>query len=116
MPEQLIFKLITQEEQHSDYNWMNIDRNGVRVGKVRGLINDRLLTISSIIIFPEFEGRGFAKKTISMFKKSFDTIIADRVRHTAIGFWEKMEFVPDGNGNYIWKTKRRPGNRATQSK
>jgi len=105
MPDQLTFKLTAQDKQHSDYDWMNIDRNGARVGKVRGLISDKLLTISSIIIFPEFEGHGFAKKTINMFKESFDTIVADRVRYTAIGFWEKMEFTPDDNGNYIWKNK-----------
>jgi hypothetical protein len=107
MPEQLIFKLITHNEQHSNYDWMNIEHCGQRVGKVRGLINGRTLTICSINIFPEFEGRGFARKTIIMFRKLFDVIIADRVRYTAIGFWKKMEFVPDGDGNYIWKNNWR---------
>lgn len=103
MPEKLTFKLITHDKQHSDYDWMNIECNGIRVGKVRGLINGKSLTINSINIFPEFEGRGFARETIRMFKKTFDTIVADRVRHTAVGFWEKVEFDTDGNGNYIWK-------------
>lgn len=102
MPEELILKLQTHDQQHSDYDWMNIEHCGKRVGKVRGLMDGKTLTIHSINIFPEFEGHGFARKTIRMFKKSFDTIIADRVRHTAVGFWEKMEFDTDGNGNYIW--------------
>ena len=65
MPEELIFKLQTRDQQRSDYDWMNIDCDGTRVGKVRGLVNGRTLTIHSINIFPEFEGRGFARKTIS---------------------------------------------------
>jgi len=105
MPEQLTFKLIRHNEKHSDYDWMNIEYCGKRVGKVRGLIDGRTLTIHSINIFPEFEGRGFARETIGMFRKSFDTIIADRVRHKAIGFWKKMHFETDGKGNYIWKNK-----------
>ena len=31
------------------------------------------------------------------------TIIADRVRYKAIGFWEKMEFDTANNGSYVWK-------------
>ena len=105
MPEQLTFKLIARNENQSDYDWMNIEHGNQRVGKVRGLMEGRTLTINSINIFPEFEGQGFARKTINMFRKSFDTIIADRVRHTAVGFWQKMKFTPDDSGNYIWKNK-----------
>ena len=105
MSEQLTFNLIKRDGQQSDYDWMNIEHAGQRVGKVRGLMDGRTLTINSINIFPEFECRGFARKTINMFRKSFDTIIADRVRHTAVGFWKKMQFESDNNGNYIWKNK-----------
>ncbi len=106
MPKELSFELLNSRQQPSDYRWMNIDCAGIRVGKVRGLINAKTLTICSINIFPEFEGRGFARATIRMFEKSFDTIIADRVRPTAIGFWEKMKFHADKNGNYVWKSRR----------
>lgn len=106
MPEEITFKLLTHDEQPSNYKWMNIDCDDVRVGKVRGLINGKILTICSINIFPEFEGQGFARKTIEMFKNSFDTIIADRVRHAAIGFWEKMKFRPDNKGNYAWNNRQ----------
>jgi len=107
MPEKLTFEFAAQQQQeHAVYDWLNIDRDGVRVGKVRGLIEGSVLTICSINIFPEFERCGFARKTIDMFKQSFDTIIADRVRHTAVGFWEKMGFVADGKGNYVWGVRQ----------
>jgi len=107
MTAQLTFKLLPRNQRGHEYDWMNIDHDGVRVGKVRGLINGKLLTIHSINIFPEFEHRGFGRETIKMFKRSFDTIVADRVRHTAIGFWQRMGFRPDGHGNYVWKRRRR---------
>jgi len=99
----LTFKLLDRESQHSDYDWMNIDRGTTRVGKVRGKISGKTLTINSINIFHEFERRGYARRTIEMFKKSFDTIIADRVRYTAVGFWEKMGFYSEKDSNYVWK-------------
>ena len=105
MLEKLTFKLIPRDE-HADFDWMNIDCGAVRVGKVRGLIGGKVLTIHSINIFPEFEGHGYGRKTIEMFKGSFDAIIADRVRYTAIGFWEKMGFDGDNNRDYIWKSKQ----------
>lgn len=104
MPEHLSFKLLPHDQQPSDYDWMNIDCGSVRVGKVRGLIDDATLTICSINIFPEFEGHGCGRETIEMFKTSFDTIIADRVRPTAVGFWENMGFESNDNGNYVWKS------------
>ncbi len=103
MQDALTFKLIAHDGQSSDFDWMNIDRGDVRVGKMRGLISGRELIIYSINIFPEFEGHGYAKDTIEMFKAHFDTIIADRVRYTAIGFWERMGFDSSNNGNYVWK-------------
>ena len=101
MSQKLTFKLITHDKQNSDFDWLNIDCGAVRVGKARGLINGKILTIYSINIFPEFEGHGYAKKTIEMFKESFDIIIADRVRHTAVGFWVKMGFARREDGNYV---------------
>lgn len=106
MPDKLIFKLIARDQQHSDFDWMNIDCGNVRVGKVRGLINSKKLIVYSINIFPEFEEHGYAKETIEMFQANFDTIIADRVRYTAIGFWQKMGFEDKGDGSYIWHSLR----------
>ena len=100
MDKKLTFKLIPREKQHSNYDWMSIDRGESRVGKVRGVIDGGNLTICSINIFPDFEKRGYAKATLDMFKEHFDTIIADRVRYTAIGFWKKMGFADKGDGNW----------------
>ncbi len=85
---------------------MNIDCEDIRVGKVRGKIDRKTLTINSINVFPEYERQGYARDTINMFKKSFTIIIADRVRFTAIGFWEKMGFCNNKDGNYIWRKNR----------
>lgn len=105
MQEELTFKLMTHEKNGSDFDWLNIDCGATRVGKVRGLINGRTLTICSINIFPEFEGRGYGRKTIEMFKESFDTIIADRVRYKAIGFWVKMGFTDRWDGSFVYHRK-----------
>ena len=105
MSKKLDFKLIRRDKR-SDFDWLNIDCGPVRVGKARGLINGRSLTICSINIFPEFERHGYAKETIEMFKQSFNAIIADRVRHTAVGFWVKMGFTRREDGNYVYMATR----------
>ena len=104
MQDKLTFNLLPREPNAS-YDWMNIDCGSTRIGKVRGIIDGKTLTISSINIFPEFEGHGYGKMTVDMFKKSFSTIIADRVRHKAIGFWVKMGFFDNGGGNHVYHKK-----------
>ena len=108
MDKELTFKLIPRKEQHSGYDWMNIDHGDTRVGKVRGHIDGKSVTICSINIFPEFERHGYAKATIDLFKEHFDTIIADRVRFTAIGFWEKMGFVDQQDGTFVYGVSLTP--------
>ena len=109
MSTKLTFKILSREQQHSAYDWLNVDCGSARVGKVRGLIDNKRLTINSIYIFPEFEGNGYGEEVVKMFKSKFDTIVADRVRHTAIGFWERMGFKDSCDGNYVWN--RRPRKR-----
>ncbi|MBA7555256.1 hypothetical protein ES705_47912 [subsurface metagenome] len=101
MSKELSFNLINRDE-HSNYDWLNIECGTSRVGKVRGFLDGKTLTIFSINIFPEYERLGYAKRTMDMFKEHFDTIIADRVRRTAVGFWLKMGFVQMKDGNYIY--------------
>lgn len=103
--DELTFKLLPAEQKHSEYDWINIDCGSCRVGKVRCIAKNKALTIYSINIFPEFSGRGYGKETVEMFKQSFDTIIADRVRFKAIGFWIKMGFVQNCEGNFIYEKK-----------
>ena len=101
-PGRLAFHVMRHQDHGSAYDWMDIDCGPTRVGKVRGLIEGKRLTIHSINIFPEFERHGYGRETVEMFQAAFDTIVADRVRHTAIGFWEKMGFDRDRNGQYVW--------------
>jgi hypothetical protein len=46
-------------------------------------------------------------------KNHFQAVIADRVRHSAIGFWEAMGFLDNKDGNWIYRKKSpRPSVRA----
>lgn len=101
MPDELTFNLLSPV-QGSEYRWLNIDRHDVRVGKVRGKVENDVLFIYSITIFPEFEGRNYGRKTIEIFKERFAIIVADRVRPTAVGFWEKMGFSNNGDGSFVF--------------
>lgn len=103
MNEMLKLSLLKRMPQHSDYDWINIDLGATRIGKIRALIEGNRITIFSMNIFHNFEGLGYGKKIINKFKSSFGTIIADRVRKTAVGFWEKMGFIKAENGNYIYQ-------------
>jgi len=107
-PEKPVFKLIRSGSRHSRYDWLNIDCGNARVGRARCVIAGRTLTICSINIFPEFERQGYARATIDMFKEHFDTIIADRVRRSATGFWEKTGFAYCGDGNYTYRRGQGP--------
>lgn len=87
----------------SKYNWVNIEVNNERVGKARFNKIDEKLVINSITIFPEYERKGYARAVIKEFKRENKIVIADRVRNTAKGFWEKMGFCCMASGDYIWK-------------
>ena len=87
----------------SKYEWVNIEVGYTRVGKARISNTGGRLIINSINIFPEFERNGYAKEVIDRCKENYEEIIADRVRNTAIGFWQKMGFYNNKDGNYIWK-------------
>jgi len=86
----------------SDYSWINIEANNRRIGKAMIYSLGKCLRIHSIEIFPEFERNGYAESVINLFKEQYEVIVADKVRNTAKGFWEKMDFVGDNSGNYIW--------------
>ena len=102
MTNNLTIKMENVKEGDSRYCWVNIELVGTRVGKARIKRIYRKIVIKNINIFPEFEGRGFAAQTVDLFKETAREIIADRVRNTARGFWEKMGFKDKGDGNYRW--------------
>ncbi len=97
---------IPREQQKSNYDWADIILNDSVVGKARCLINGDEFTIFSINIFPEYQGNGYGKVFIEEVRNRFMTIVADRVRSTAIGFWENSGFVRDGaTENWIYTSK-----------
>ena len=87
----------------SDYRWVNILVDDTMVGKARLYYWVTRAVVYSINIFPEFQGRGYGRSAIDSLQRDFDTVIADRVRGTARGFWARMGFSPDGKGNYVWR-------------
>ena len=102
MAEDLIIRTQNIKEGDSNYCWVNIELGGTRVGKARiKRIYSRVI-VKTINIFPEFQGRGLGRRTIEVFKETAREIIADRVRHTARGFWECMGFSGTADGNYRW--------------
>jgi GNAT superfamily N-acetyltransferase len=103
MPEGITYTTMDRNKIGSRFDWINIDKGPHRIGKIRALIDGGTLTIFSINIFPEFERKGYARRIIETLKTSFNRITADRVRHTAVGFWVKMGFVNTGNGTYVYR-------------
>ena len=102
MADNLIIKTENIKQGDPSYCWVNIELGDTRIGKVRIKRIYRKIIIKNINIFPEFERHGFATQVLNQFKETAREIIADRVRGTARGFWEKMGFSDMGNGNYRW--------------
>lgn len=107
MSEELSISFVAREIQKSEFDWANIQLGSQRVGKARCLLDNQndTVIIYSINVFQEYEGRGIGKEFVELCKKQFSTVIADRVRFTAIGFWEKLGFVHDQAGNWVFSKK-----------
>ncbi len=103
MKDTLNIEFIDRKDQASDYDWANISLGDERVGKARCLIEGKTLVIYSINIYPEFQGRHYGAEFVERAKQHYETLIADRVRFNAIGFWEKMGFIKYDRDNYIYK-------------
>jgi GNAT superfamily N-acetyltransferase len=93
---------ITPRDSLAGYDRIDIDLPEARIGNVRCRFMGEKVVVYSIQIFPEFQRNGYATATIDMLKSRYQVIVADRVRFTARGFWEKMGFapLPDGNWEY----------------
>lgn len=93
---------ITPRDSLAGYDRIDIDLPEVRIGNVRCRFMGEKVVIYSIQIYPEFQRNGYATATIDMLKQRYSYLVADRVRFTARGFWEKMGFtaLPDGNWEY----------------
>lgn len=97
---------LPRREEIGDYDWFDIELSGTQVGKARCQIEGDLLTIFSIMIYPEFERQGYASAVIDHFKTKSERIVADRVRCTARDFWAKLGFQPEGEDTYAWRRVR----------
>ena len=106
MNNDLVIEFISKQEQHSEYDWANISLGSERVGKARCLIQLNSIIIYSITIYPEYEGRGFGKDFVDYCKQRYPKVIADRVRHSAIGFWEKMGFSNIDSDTWEFNSKK----------
>jgi len=84
------------------YDWFDIDFAGTQVGKSRCRIEPDRLTVLSIMIYPEYERKGFATAVVDHFKQERECIVADRVRFTARGFWTKVGFAPESEDKDVW--------------
>jgi len=102
-------KFISQQQQNSEYDWADISFEDIRVGKARCKLiagkgaESSTIIIHSINIYPEWAGHGYGREFVDHCKLNFGVIVADRVRHTAIGFWETMGFVDNNDGNWIYR-------------
>jgi hypothetical protein len=84
--EPLTFGVFPCHREHDGFHWINVRDGRAYVGKVRCRIWANVLRICSIMVFTEFRGRGYGRKAIDLFKDQHAVVVADRVRHRAIGF------------------------------
>ena len=96
-------EFLSKEKQHSQYDWADISSGGARVGKARCTLKKSSITICSINIYPEWEGHGYGKEFVNYCKSHFEIIIADRVRHSAKGFWAALGFYDNKDETWIYR-------------
>ena len=98
-------RFTSKEDLHSEYDCADISNGTDRVGKVRCLIDNSKIIVHNISIYPEWAGQGYGREFVDYCKGNFQVVIADRVRHSAIGFWEAMGFCNDQDGNWSYHKK-----------
>jgi len=102
-------EFLSKAQQRSQYDWADISSGNDRVGKARCKLSVQIgkekaaLIIYSINIYPEWEGHGYGREFVNDCKHHFEMIIADRVRPSAIGFWEAMGFKDNKDGNWMYQ-------------
>jgi GNAT superfamily N-acetyltransferase len=102
----LSITFIPREKQRSEYDWADITIGIQRVGKARCLIEGKKIIIYSINVYPEFAGHGHGRGFVDYCKAHFDTVVADRVRPTAVGFWHTMGFRDTGDSTWVFTPPR----------
>ena len=99
----LTIEFVPKQQQQSRYDWADMSSGSERVGKARCIIKDSTIIIYSINIYPAWEGHGYGREFVDYCKSHFQVVIADRVRYSAIGFWEAMGFCNDHDGNWSYR-------------
>jgi histidinol-phosphate/aromatic aminotransferase/cobyric acid decarboxylase-like protein len=92
----------SHEEQNSQYDWVDISVGENRVGKARCMIDKSTITIHTINIYSEYEGRGYGREFVKYYKDHYLIVVADRVRPVSIGFWKTMGFVDNKDGCWVY--------------
>ena len=96
-------EFVPRDKQRSEYDWADISNGDQRVGKARCRIESNTLIIFSINIYPEWERQGYGRDFANHCKHHFQVVVADRVRPSAIGFWETMGFRDNHDGTWIYR-------------
>ncbi len=95
--------VLSKKSTRSSYDWLDIYIDSTLIGKLRGKFWGEGLTIYSVQIFPQYQGKEYGCQVIELLKEDYDTIVADRVRYSARGFWEKVGFVERNDGCYVFQ-------------
>ena len=93
---------LSKESNRSNYDWYNIYIDATLIGKLRGKSGNGILTVYSVQIFPEYQGLEYGRQVIELLKEDYKTIVADRVRFSARGFWEMTGFVERDDGCFVY--------------
>jgi GNAT superfamily N-acetyltransferase len=94
---------LPRRPERGDFDWFDLERAGVQVGKARCRIEPGQFTVFSIMVYPEYEGNGYARLVIGHFQRAYPLIIADRVRFHARAFWVKVGFSAETMDRYVWR-------------
>ena len=94
---------VTPRNGQAGYDRIDIDVPSAQVGNVRCRFMGKKVVIYSIQVYPEFQRNGYATAAIAMLKERFSLVVADGVRFSASGFWQKMGFLPLADGNWEFR-------------
>lgn len=94
---------LPRRSELGEYDWFDIELAGTQVGKTRCRIEADRFTVFSIMIYPEYVHKGFARAVIDHFKSNYTLFFADRVRFNARDFWFKMGFTEESGDHFVWR-------------
>ena len=88
-----------------EYDWWQIVCGKYSVGCIKGLSDGPSVTINSIIIYPEYKGKGYDAEVVRSLQKTFKTIISDNTHFRKSAFWKQLGFHQDESGRYEWNAE-----------